>query len=470
MSASHNAHDGKTKKTQPDICTQASSSIPISLPPPPIPFKHRSVTALTLNPSSDHHFAHARKSTSTQRNPNSFYFFKHHTDHPDYTHEIEAAVCGFYHFIAPYHTPSARAVYDKDYKYIGIASKSLLRFKSLLEDPLQESDLSFDILSSLSMSQLEALDQRARMEKMNLDEKPDRQIIHEYAIPRMESTGKSIQMIPVTAKDLRNYRIAKGLAIGLTCSYIFAENNCNTGNLSKDGQRINFSESPCPVTIFFKKSSAIELTLRDPMERFGITVRDISHFPYLQDAVPFYWPTKPVKFVPDALVSATHSFSTITANEYQPHENRLFQSLSTHPVFIHHKFATLLKFILTTSEHYKNICFLHIRHDALFQDQSVIDMLSSYMEERIMMFKETLLTMSHFKYWLSVYGDSVLENMLADFAARNKKMTLKLTEKPFYQSQILDLDNITRNYAALCKRAGIEKDEVKTQSTLKLHI
>src|SRR4029078_1235721 len=59
-------------------------------------------------------------------------------------YELEAALCDFYHFIAPEHSPTSHAIYkivEDQIIYVGIAVKKIPGFKTLKEDPLTDDDL-----------------------------------------------------------------------------------------------------------------------------------------------------------------------------------------------------------------------------------------------------------------------------------------------------------------------------------------
>src|SRR4029079_17964673 len=83
--------------------------------------------------------------------------------------------------------------------------------------------------------------------------------------------------------NLDNYRVVKGLAIGLTTSYIFMEDDLHRNNLSKDGKRFDFDMSLWPLLYNFKQASFLEIPLvfyRGPNEAsFKVTTEDVINFP-----------------------------------------------------------------------------------------------------------------------------------------------------------------------------------------------
>ncbi|VVC76542.1 hypothetical protein AQUSIP_18580 [Aquicella siphonis] len=453
------------------------SSIPhipvMKLPLPPIPLKNRCISdyaAASVNLSrSFHDIFMMKKKIRKKLNAlkNQAYFFKQNKCGPldNFMYEIEAASCGFYHLIAPHHSPSARAIYNDKFEYIGVLSKAVPGFVSALDDPLREEDLPIEALNHISIEDMDALDERARLENLDLDNKPGPHVIFEYILPDPGGTGLSLQgsggktrrVIPVTAKDLRNYRTIKGLAIGLTTSYIFEEDDCHTGNMSKDGKRIDFDMSPWPITYKFKKTGPIDWTFRDPAARFPVTACDILNFPNLKDAAPFYWPTIPVRFIPEAFISAASKFFKTSNNAFPSQDNSLYQRLAKHPVFIHHKFSTLLKFLLTNDETYRSICTLHIRPESQHENQSTVDMLVQHQAERLRAFKSEITKLPQFRDWLSLNGDTVLKNILYEFTEYNQRFARKLSVQPLYQPHIINLDHAVKEYVDICEKSQIVK-------------
>ena len=57
---------------------------------------------------------------------------------------------------------------------------------------------------------------------------------------------------PLTAEDLKNAEIVKGLAVGLTLSYIFEEDDLHRSNMNKYGVRIDFDMSMWPFVFDYK--------------------------------------------------------------------------------------------------------------------------------------------------------------------------------------------------------------------------
>lgn len=430
--------------------------------PTPIPLKHRRESdyeRISGNLSrSFHDIFKMHKLKSKHPDSPSLYFFKQNKYEKSdaYMYELEAATCAFYHLLAPDHTPTARALFDNaTMQYVGVVSKNLDGFKTTLDDPLREEDLIVDALKFCSIEDLDNLDERARLEKYDLNRMPPTQVIYEWPVKCDDNT---VKRIPITAKDLRNYRIIKGLAIGLTTTHIFCEDDCHTGNITKDGKRIDFDMSPWPITSKFKKTGPVDWTFRDPTNRFPVTARDIESFPNLRDAQPFYWPTFPVRVLPEAFISIASNFFNVSRNAFHSKDNAIYQQLEHHPVFIHHKFATLLKFILTSPAIYHRIATLHVREESAYQNTSIISMLTDFLDERLSAFQTELLKLPSFKKFLEKNGDRLIKNILVDFAIQNDRYAKKMEATPLYQLHLIKLDQVVKDYANLCAKLSIVKN------------
>lgn len=434
--------------------------------PTPVPLKHKpesDYVRKSENLSKSFHdiYMMAKAKSKKEQNPSLYFFKQNKYEKSDpYMYELEAATSAFYHLLAPNHSPTARAIYDnKTMQYVGVMSKSLDGFKTTLADPLREEDLEIDALkycdANILIEKLEALDERARVENLDVNNMAPGQIISEFPL---ENADHSIRRIPITAKDLRNFRIVKGNAIGLVISEIFCEDDCHTGNISKDGKRIDVDMSPWPVTFKFKKTGPVDWAFRDPTGRFNVTPRDIKAFPNVVDMDPFYFPTRPVKVIPEAFMSIASKIFSVSQNAFKSDANVIYQKLETHPVFIHYKFATLLKFIVTSATTYHQLAKLHIREESSFNNQSIVDMMTTFVDERLRAHVDALIQLDDFKKWMQINGEKCLKNIMFDFAIHNDKFAAKMEQKPLYQLQLIQLDQIVKTYANICAKIGIVRN------------
>jgi len=411
----------------------------------------------------------------------SSYFFKQNkydlSDH--YMYEIEAAICDFYHFIAPDYAPTAKAIYQKDkdtIKYIGIAVKDFPGFKSTQDDPLTNDDLDFkvrqldpltnkiveiDVLKYCSVLELEAIDEAAKAEGIVIDDKDlDKPI---RVLLKQIPDSDEFQEVTITKKIIRNFRIVKGLAIGLTTSYAFEEDDNHTGNMSKDGKRIDFDMSLWVICFLFKLTGPVDWATRDPAGRFPITSYDIEHFPNLKDAKPFYWPTILVGILQNAFFSVASQVFNISRNAFRQHDIEIYRKLETNPIFIHYKYATFLKLILTNENHYSNISSMHIRKELPFQSPSIkptsiIDLLSKHVGDRLISIKEELKKTPSFKDFMQEHGDKIIGDIEDDYIKYNENYKKKMDKEPDYETQLIDIKQVFNDYAKLRDELDLPND------------
>ncbi|MHB1947522.1 MAG: hypothetical protein ACYCQI_05350 [Gammaproteobacteria bacterium] len=402
-------------------------------------------------------------------------------------YELEAVCAAFYKLLAPHHTPATYAVYDeKAQEYSGVASEEIPGFRSTAMDPLKEEDLNIDFLTktNLSISEIDEKDEalqkleeqmesfERRRKKLELADAFDASSLKELTdtLKREEAEVKK-QMIDffvdaeiknsLTKKNLEAYRIIKGLAITLTTSYIFWEDDLHQNNLSKYGKRIDFDMSLWPITYLFK--TIMPYQFMEPLfkfrklniDKFIVTEYDIRHFPNIKDSQPFYWPTK-------YLGTSSHSIPTMvksafgkTTNPYPYQINLLFQKLENNPIFIYHQFRILAKFILSDAHMYKQIALQHLRKECLFNSKLLIDIITKELEDRIAIFENTLLSIPEFANYLKQHGEKIIDE-LCDSASE--------------QSVDFDKKQIKRTYADFVAiiLLKIQRKEFEKTSTSKL--
>ncbi len=429
--------------------------------PAPIPIKHRPANIykkITENISASFHAVYKVRKISP-KNISHIYFFKQNKFNylDSFMYELEETCNAFYRLIAPHHCSTSRAVYNKTNQNVAIISKEFPGFKSTREDPLQEEDLTINALAYMSIEQLEALDERMRKQNYPLEKNDDSHIVWEGMVENR--SGRDYIKYQVTAKDLKNYRTVKGLAIGLTTSYLFEEDDLHTGNMSKDGKRIDFDMSLWPILFDFKETGPIDGTFRNPYDRFKIAAEDIINFPNLTVADPFYWPTKPAPYIPESVLTALSLITNVTQNPFKSKDNLIYQKLATHPVFIYHKFVTLLKFILTDIQMYQNLMPLHMRDELFLYNKSknISTTIADHLKNRINVFKEELLKIPHFKQFLKDNGDKAFKHILTEFSEQNTKYAKKAENKPLHKLQLINLEKIMNEYVDICDQSGIEK-------------
>lgn len=435
------------------------------------PIKNRSIDDYvkhSKNPTLSFHSVDKVSKKHPKKKHNPIRFFKHNPCH-SLMSELEAVCCAFFRLIAPRHAPTARAHYDKDNIYVGLSSKGVPGFKSTKEDPLKEENLKIDALDKgyFTIPELDEIDARVAQDGYILDNMADDQIIFEKCIDN-DKKNKTY----VTVKDLKNYRMIKGQAIGLTASYVLGEDDCHRGNISKYGIRIDFDMTLWWILCKFKESGIVDWTFRFPNEStFIIHPYDILHFPNLVHADPFYWPTKPPKILKEPLRSFVGKMLPVSENAYEVHDNSVFQKLETHPVFVYHKYATLLKFILTNHEMYRAVAKLYLRENITMEDKNLIDVLSQHIDKRIQLFKKVLLQMPDFYAFLNTidknvgekYGDIILDDIKSEFEQRNQKYMNKKDNVSEYKEQVISIDIFQKEYESFMSDAKNIHDKSQMQ-------
>lgn len=337
-----------------------------------------------------------------------YYYFKQNPVN-SLMSELEAMAVAYFRLIAPKYFPSACAHFDERQRYVGVSSKALEDFESLKDDP-------------------------------------------------------------VTDLDLQDNTIVTALAITLTTSYIFEEDDLHRGNISKTGKRIDGDGLIWPILSEFKDGSLGDKVFRRPnANSFVITEHDIHHFPNLTDAKPFYWPTSPAPIIPESYRNLLKQYGVpISLNAYSYHENDLIKKLSTNPVFIYHKFKTLLKFILTDANMYRKIAKMHVRENIVDSNNiSLIERNVAHQEERIKQMRKVLVNMPEFKSFIRTNGKPALDEIIAEFNMRNIKIEDKLKKlseertqqgadtspsklEETYSGLSVNTEEIRRRYSEIC--------------------
>lgn len=396
--------------------------------------------------------------------------------------ELEAVCAALHKFLAPYHTPTTYAAYNSKNEYVGVLSEEFPNFKSVAPnaDPLTDDDLNVDFIekNNLSFSLLEELEEKIRAfedEGYTLDrqykkiEENDKAFNLAFKQPlknndetktesntntaytdyiknaenkvallcqikkneqALQNYYKEIEeKYKITNKEIQNFRIIRGLATTLTASYIMMEDDLHQNNISKDGRRIDFDMALWPLLYTFSEKGLIDSALRRPWDkRFIITANDITHFPNLTDAKPFYWPTHSATAFSETTVNLLKKVIPLSANAYPQKANLTFQKLEKNPVFIHYKYETLLKYLLTNEDIYKKIAALHLRREATHESTLIIDKIASLQEERIKELEKALVTLPEFHAFFYQHGKKTLEDTINMITQRNNTFNQKASE------------------------------------------
>lgn len=322
------------------------------------------------------------------------YFFKHHQlSLNPLLPELEAVAWSFYHLVAPDKVPEeVNAHFNANGQYVGVSVKGIKGFKSLYD-------------------------------------------------------------LPLTKEDLNDDEILKGLGVGLTLSYIFAEDDMHTGNISKAGDRIDFDMSLYPVLGRFKQNNAtitpdymVELndryvttrifdgTIIDwkyrpyTKENYEIDEADIRSFPDIHVASPFYWVTKSAGPVHTDIRQGFHRAFPTSTNAYAQVDMDNYKKLTNINTFRRHMFKTLLKFLLIDANHFTTEAKKHIRNDLKWQDEDgkirpIYESLVNFVKARQQTLERKLIQMVNFSEFLNKDGSWALEEIIKELVEANIKQT-----------------------------------------------
>lgn len=415
-------------------------------------------------------------------------------------YELEAVCAAFYKLLAPHHTPTTHAVYDEEkQEYAGVASEEIPGFRSIAMDPLKEEDLNVDFLdkTNLSIAEIDEMDEALQKleEKMESFERRKKKLestegVHAASLKELTDSLKreeaevTKQIIDffvnaeinnsLTRRNLETYRIIKGLAITLTTSYIFCEDDLHQNNLSKYGKRIDFDMSLWPITYSFKTIMPVQFLevfkfRKRNIDSFVVTRDDIEKFPSIKDSQPFYWPTK-------NLGTSSHSIPTMvkyafgyTTNPYPYPINLLFQKLEKNRIFVYHQFRTLAKFILSDSNMYKQIVAQHLRKECFYNSKLLIDIITKEVEDRIAIFENTLLSIPEFANYLQQHGKKIIDELCdsaSEQAINFDKDQMTQTYKDFVNIILLKSQRREHDKTATLKPAPDVPKEVNTYKNI----
>ncbi len=478
----------------PGLRAQASASSssqphlsqpPVVVPAPSLPLENRPLCDFSMGeqlPKTSFHEIQKAVDVKTQQSV----YLKRNTI-GSVLSEIEAAIAAFYRFLAPSQIPITQAVYNDRNETVGVVSYEIPCFQTVAQEPLKEEDLNLDHLNFNDGTLFEVLDKFDKeLEEIEADvaqkeleiesalDKVDEQKqflqsrqqrlqangivapneLKELAAGFRANTEEEARLFEarctnterlstfynklftehhVTKDDFRKFRIIKGLAIGLTASYIFGEDDLHRNNMSKDGKRIDFDMSLWLILFGLKDMWFVERKLRQPNKNaHNVTERDIVNSPILEDAQPYHWPAKPPGFLQSVAMRSTsgaaNAFSKEASAIYhklappKPDEQGVtpLESAAT-KVYRHYKYATLLKFIISNESIYRNIGLLHIRKDRELESKNAVETLARFQAERIQRFKDVLVRIPEFGEFLKADGDRLLQAMLLEFEEHNKK-------------------------------------------------
>lgn len=311
-----------------------------------------------------------------------------------------------------------------------------------------------------AIKQLEEVDKLAKKNGYDLDKMDRCHILNE----RM--ANKNFQ---ISVADLINYRIVKGLAMGLPARYVFEEGDNHNRNIAKDGTLIDFDMSLWPILSKFKDIYFIDRWLRGRLpdeNSFVITANDIRRFPDIQDSLRgfYYWPTK-ITYLTKSMIDTMSAIYDAAENLFTRHDNEIFQKLAIHPVFIFHKFKTLLKYLLTTDQMYRALAELNIRKDLAVKDEktgstkNLIDEVANHEASRVQQLRKILITMPEFQEFLFQNGEYVFASIQEEFIEYKTLYSEKSIKRSYYRDLVnsINISAIKKEYEQIYRDTLNEK-------------
>ncbi len=348
----------------------------------------------------------------------------------------EAYIWGVYNFVAPeYVSSSTKAHFDPiQNKYVGCSSEAISGFQSTREFPLKKEDLDYRYLNHFSIEEMEKLDKSLGD---SIDEKNNKQIVY--------TKEEGAASFSIVAQDVKNYRIAKGLAVGLVLRYVGASDDTHARNFSIKGFQIDFDMDFWKFLFKYKPGTVYDVAFRNPLNRFEFTAKDMRDFPVLQDATPFYW----VTIFQQTLEWLASVGVDVPDNRFTQEEVALYKQLKDHPIFIYHKYSTFLKFSLMTEDICLQIAKLHIPGDFVDEGRPLINLFAKHVWERVTKMKEVLFSMPEFQEFIQINGKAVFEKIVNQMEEYNKKMQKKAEKNPLYAECQIKIKEVSDIYCSI---------------------
>jgi hypothetical protein len=384
------------------------------------------------------------------------YFYKKNEPNSPMS-ELESYCRGAIDVIAHGNVPRAAIpVYNNNAEFIGLCSEAIPKFQSIIDAPFELADFKVRVMDDniLTIQQMKKLDKWARAHKINLHEIVKQKSISIDDFTTLESDLEDIaekekinliqsvtlqedwfkqadfdtehpekiyQIIQNVAQDLINFRYKMGFGIVFISRYIHAEDDLHRGNIGRgemeDGAidivGIDYDMLMWEILYAHKTTNIFDKLIRNPsstsffrspLERFNCTANDMSRLPDTQDASPFYKPTISVPMLPNlATMAITWLFGegaleVISKNAFRPEDNKVFATLVDDPVFVHFKFKTFLKYIVTEPSMYTELAHLYLRDELMHDEekkQKMTDALTAYEEKRLKIIKNELYKMGY---------------------------------------------------------------------------
>lgn len=118
----------------------------------------------------------------------------------------------------------------------------------------------------------------------------------------------------------------------------------------------------------------------------------------------------------------------LSNNAFRPEDNAVFTTLTDDPVFVHFKFKTFLKYILTHASLYEELAHLYVRDDVMHEGRKMASALRSHETERLRVIRDELYKMGYdleLTYIQAPKESEIKPNKLYLYLDSNGYITLK---------------------------------------------
>jgi hypothetical protein len=420
--------------------------------------------------------------------------------------ELEGTLAGFYRFLTPQKVAATHAVYNKQHNYIGVISEQIPNFTAVSVNPPRFEDLNVDFVreKNISFTKLDELDKeilslennhhKLKRQKKNLDriendttaalavskindpeqkdstaelkEKFNANLIKKQVwIDAFNVSVMAIQNFYTRMENENNisktefdrFRKVKGLALGITVSYIFIEDDLHQFNISSEGDRYDFDMSLWSLMSHINDKGYIASTPRQPPEKSALVSKeDILNFPDVTVAQFSYWPTQETPLLLDEAREAIRKMLGLPKNSYPAHVIPVFKSLSKNFVFQHYKYVTMYKFILSNASMYNKIAHLHMCKDRQYKSRLLIEVITELLNGRIQTFQNVLLTLPCFAEFVAAHGETVFQEFKSEIENRNAHFQARASEM---EADISNLKNLISQTPVGAETKSEELDE-----------
>jgi len=351
----------------------------------------------------------------------------------------------------------AYATYKDNGVRVGVISEGIFEFKSASEDRLAERDLNSDACDRLEISILEDLDERLtalqrerkrlagvlaeiesqlntakaelmqipagddydadalelREDELELEQKQARKALRQHKKQFVSFYLEIREKYGLSKDNLEGYQIRKGLAKGLVSAILIADDDLHYQNLTKDGKRYDRDMAPWPGVMCTFKGRLTQLRSAD-ISRFLMSVVDYINCPVLVSAKPSYYPTKPSFWLPDQLRKKMKPFFNFSSNVYPVRDTGMYCRLYNKRDFIWHKNATMLRFLLTSSEMYQRLVDYHMFHSEQVKEKVLIDALMELQKIILDWYEKIVPSIKQFQSFVLKDGKNEMEKFVRE--------------------------------------------------------